>query len=258
MEEIVLPVPPCLEQALGYDGEARWVSFYWVPVLSGHGTVVDDGDMVSDGHWEGFFAFIDHPHVAPHLAPYHLGSNEAQASHHLLLDRHTRTLYVAPQPLAAHQVQQQWRQQASAPSSDAELHHTAPAASLYHAALAPSGGVYERYVAELCDWLDSHPGLSSSPSGSEGVGEHIRTGDMPITSRQDALRAAEGWIRQRYRLDNPSLAMTAEVVEETTERWIVRVLIGSGMHVTLYVWPSGGVKAAPLVEQQQGKLRAES
>ena len=256
MEEIVLAVPPCLEQALGYDGDARWVSFYWVPVASGDGVVVDDGDSVSDGHWEAFFALVGHPHLAPYLAPYHLGSNEAEATHHLLLDRHTRTLYVAPEPIAAHQVQQQWPH-LPAPPSSADLHPSTSDDGIFHAALAPSGGVYERYVAELCAWLDTLPGLSPSLSGTERMNEHTHSGEMAISSRQEALNAAEAWICHRYRLDNPSFTVTPEIVEETAERWAVRVLIGSGMHVTLYVWPSGVIETAPIA-QQQGKLSAES
>jgi len=31
LEALRIPVPPMLEEALGYDGSARWVAFYWTP-----------------------------------------------------------------------------------------------------------------------------------------------------------------------------------------------------------------------------------
>jgi hypothetical protein len=39
-------------------------------------------------------SFVQHPSVAPYLAPYELGSSDTQALHALLLDRQDRALYV--------------------------------------------------------------------------------------------------------------------------------------------------------------------
>src|SRR5262245_4577598 len=87
-----LPVPPMLEEALGYHGPSRWVAFYCTP--SGDELVYDDGTVSADGSWFAWLTFLHHPRVASTLHSYHLGSSETDATHWLLLDRETRTLSV--------------------------------------------------------------------------------------------------------------------------------------------------------------------
>jgi hypothetical protein len=87
-----LPVPPMLEEALGYAGTARWVAFYWLP--GGDELMYDDGLLSADGQWHAWLLFKYHPRIAPSLAPYALGNSEEEARHWLLLDRDTRTVYV--------------------------------------------------------------------------------------------------------------------------------------------------------------------
>src|SRR4051794_2221724 len=89
-----VPVPPQLEEAMGYAGEARWVRFYWHPC--GDEAEFDDGQLSGTGDWMGFLAFVGHAQVAPKLAGYDLGSSDGEARHCLLLDRSERALYVAP------------------------------------------------------------------------------------------------------------------------------------------------------------------
>src|SRR5581483_6855994 len=101
-----VPVPPMLEQALGYEGSATWVSFYWEP--AGDEAMYDDGRVSGTGEWDAFLVYTRHRRGAPSLAPYNLGSSDAPAHHRLVLQRQTRTLYIAPASEAARHVQAQW------------------------------------------------------------------------------------------------------------------------------------------------------
>ena len=87
-----LPVPPMLEEALGYTGTARWVAFHWEPV--GDELRYHDGTVSADGSWYAWLTFVQHRRIAPALAPYHFGDSEEDARHWLVLDRETRTLFV--------------------------------------------------------------------------------------------------------------------------------------------------------------------
>jgi hypothetical protein len=101
-----LPVPPMLEEALGYAGASRWVAFHWSPY--GDELQYDDGTLSADGSWHAWLTFVHHRRSAPTLAPYHFGNSEEEAQHWLLLDRETRTLSVG----AVGDVQQCLRQAA--------------------------------------------------------------------------------------------------------------------------------------------------
>jgi hypothetical protein len=101
-----VPVPPMLEQALDYPGQARLVAFYWSP--SGDEATYNDGAQAGDGDWVAYLAFVQHPTVEPHLCPFDLGSSEEEAQHWLVLDREARTLSVLPAEEAAALLQQQW------------------------------------------------------------------------------------------------------------------------------------------------------
>src|SRR5947208_1604600 len=53
-----VPVPPMpmLEKALGYTGDARFVSFYWTP--GGDEADYNDGQSAGTGYWQGYLAFV--------------------------------------------------------------------------------------------------------------------------------------------------------------------------------------------------------
>lgn len=101
-----VPVPPMLEQALGYPGQARLVAFFWSPL--GDEAVFNDGWCSGDADWTAYLAFVEHPTVEPHLRPFDLGSSEDEARHWLVLDREERTLSILPAREAAALLQQQW------------------------------------------------------------------------------------------------------------------------------------------------------
>lgn len=98
-------VPPMLEQAIGYTGDARLVAFFFD---AGDEAYYADGHMTTCGEWDAYGLFIGHPMVTPHLRRYHLGSSEEPPTHYLLLDRQTRTLSVAPVALVQRLLHEQW------------------------------------------------------------------------------------------------------------------------------------------------------
>ena len=94
------PVPPQLEAAVEYRGDARYFAIYWTP--AGDEAMVTDGRTTHDGCWFGYQAFVDHPLMMLALAGHHydLGSSDTDATHWLIIDRDTRTLALAPRPHA--------------------------------------------------------------------------------------------------------------------------------------------------------------
>jgi hypothetical protein len=101
-----VPVPPMLEQALDYPGQARLVAFSWSSC--GDEARYDDGHCAGEADWAAYLAFVKHPIVEPHLRPFDLGSSEDEAQQWLVLDREARTLSVLPAEEAAAVLQQQW------------------------------------------------------------------------------------------------------------------------------------------------------
>src|SRR4051812_8423338 len=106
MHKLDLPVPPTFEAALCYEGEARYVRMYWE--LCGDEPMYDDGHIIADASWDGFLGFVDHPHIAPYLRFYHLGSSDSPARHCLILDRQERAFSIASISEAVRFVRAQW------------------------------------------------------------------------------------------------------------------------------------------------------
>jgi len=97
-------LPRNWEHAFGYDGEARYVAFYWTP--AGDEAMYDDGRVSGDGNW---YLFLTLRHSHPELdRQYNLGYSELEADHWLLLDRETRALVVLPKDKAQAQLRAQW------------------------------------------------------------------------------------------------------------------------------------------------------
>jgi hypothetical protein len=65
-----IPVPPMLAKAIGYKGEARFVSLQWTPY--GDEADYSDGRLSGTGNWQAFLAYIQHPAVSPFLKEYAL------------------------------------------------------------------------------------------------------------------------------------------------------------------------------------------
>jgi hypothetical protein len=92
IRQIPVELPFSFEDALGYPKGFKWVAFFWEPC--GDEAVYDDGYCSADGNWKGFQRFVEHPKVQPWLAGCNLGSSEDEATHWLLCDLETRTVFV--------------------------------------------------------------------------------------------------------------------------------------------------------------------
>src|ERR1051326_450013 len=90
LRTLPIPVPPMLEQALAYPGQARLVAFCWSSL--GDEAMYADGRCSGEADWAAYLAFVEHPRVEPHLRPYDLGSSEEEARAFLMLDREARAL----------------------------------------------------------------------------------------------------------------------------------------------------------------------
>lgn len=109
-----MPVPPMLEQALGYNGSARLVAFSCS--ASGDEALFDDGVVSADAERSTYLAFAEHPRVSPQLRASDLNSCEQGTNQWLLLDRDARVLYALPAREAAALLYQQWASRPDAPS----------------------------------------------------------------------------------------------------------------------------------------------
>jgi hypothetical protein len=169
-----VPVPPMLEQALAYPGQAGLVAFFWSP--SGDEAVYADGLRSGVGDWAAYLAFVQHPLVEPHLLPYDLGSSEAEVQHWLLLDREARALSALPVEEAVALLQQQWGiQQARLPlqwetlDPIPELLATLTgkrgwrAISIEMVPVPQPGPEQGSRLAELLAWLDQQKTITDPP-----------------------------------------------------------------------------------------------
>jgi hypothetical protein len=87
-----IPLPPFVEGALGYGGEARYLAIWWK--ADADEAIWSDGRTTTDGWWQGFLAYVQHPRVEPYLEPYDLVSSEEPAAYYLLLDLVDRQAYI--------------------------------------------------------------------------------------------------------------------------------------------------------------------
>lgn len=101
-----LPVPPQLEAAVGYSGDARWFTLAWSPC--GDTVIYDDGRGYGTGHGWGYLGFARSPAVAPHLRGLDLGSSEQDGTQRLVIDRVERRAYYAAAEDARRAVRDQW------------------------------------------------------------------------------------------------------------------------------------------------------
>lgn len=92
---LLVPVPPMLEQAFGYDGSADYVAFYWSEV--GDELAFNDSHGLSSvgGRWDAWQTFVQSPAIQRYLEPFDFGSSDSTAKQWLLLDRKNRLFYVA-------------------------------------------------------------------------------------------------------------------------------------------------------------------
>ena len=106
LRTLPIPVPPMLEQALGYFGSAHLVAFYWS--ASGDEALFDDGVVSAAAERASYLGLLEHPTAAAQLSACDLGNNEQEALQWLLLDREARVLYALPAREATALLYQQW------------------------------------------------------------------------------------------------------------------------------------------------------
>ncbi|NJR63644.1 MAG: hypothetical protein HC769_35630 [Cyanobacteria bacterium CRU_2_1] len=58
MIDIPAPCPPGLEQAIGYEGDAQYCAFYWIP--GADEIVYADGCCSGTGNWQAYLAWAHH------------------------------------------------------------------------------------------------------------------------------------------------------------------------------------------------------
>ena len=172
MIELPIPVPPMLERALGYEGDAARIAVYWK--LAGDEVEVDDGRLGQHGEWDNFLLYTQHRAVAPYLVPYDLGSAHTPAQHWLVLDRQARRWYVAPAREAAQHVRAQWPRPSA--TRVLTLEDSARKSEPFRQRMLASGrrpiqeivaeaeaqvvadmGSYQRVRDELRTWLEKQP-----------------------------------------------------------------------------------------------------
>lgn len=92
MVRVPLPLPPMLMEALGYEGGARHVGFWWSPP---DGAVRwSDGATAATGYALGWQELLAHPAGRRALGPYDLGVGSSGGRHRLLADRWEESLDV--------------------------------------------------------------------------------------------------------------------------------------------------------------------
>src|SRR5918992_4292449 len=159
LTKLNIPVPPMLAKAIGYKGDARFVSFHWTPY--GDEADYSDGRSSGTGNWQAFLAFIHHPAVSPLLEGYDLGSSDSEAKHALILDQEKPALFVAPVKEAEKFLSEQWPKEPPIRMSKEEW------AAFVSKAMAQQRdvsieeierGIEEQYalVEALQQWLDKH------------------------------------------------------------------------------------------------------
>jgi hypothetical protein len=160
-----IPVPPMLEEAMGYDGNGRLVAFYWG---GGDEAYYADGYQSACGEWDAFLLFVEHPAVEPALAGYDLGSSEDEARHWLILDREERHLSVAPVATAQRLLKAQWKRPEPEPvlvvDEEAWARLVAEieerCAQITPQQIMTAIATHQRLLKALRDWLD---GLVQTP-----------------------------------------------------------------------------------------------
>jgi hypothetical protein len=92
-QPLLIPVPPMIEEALGYTGSSRFVAFYWKPIPVGF-CCCDSQDSRSSSFGAVWLTFAQHRRVHPFLEYLNLGDRDSDAEQWLLLDRVKRQFLV--------------------------------------------------------------------------------------------------------------------------------------------------------------------
>lgn len=158
---IDIPLPPELVEALGYTGNARFVSFRYV---------YDDltySDGISSGSANGwtFQAYARHRAVAPLLDPHDLGGADHEAPFVLLIDRERNRATIAKADEARAFLLAQWPPEPPATEEQRAAHRREmdqilkemAARPIDHDAIARGMAEQRSRLGRLMSWLDMCP-----------------------------------------------------------------------------------------------------
>lgn len=156
-----MDVPPMLLAGVGYDGEARYVSLYWIP--GGDELLVDDGRVAFTGRWHAYVTWSHHPYVRWQTpVAFNFGASDMLNTHRWLIDREAGIIYAGLDAPIRQVVRAQWP---PAPpvvlTSDDWEEITATVVNQFREILGPPpGAIMESMEAEarlsrlLTTWLD--------------------------------------------------------------------------------------------------------
>ena len=92
-QRLLIPVPPMIEEALGYTGSSRFVAFYWKPNPSDFWWCDSHGSKRS-AFGDVWRVFVQHRRVHPFIEQFNLDGSGSDAERWLLLDRVKRQFLV--------------------------------------------------------------------------------------------------------------------------------------------------------------------
>lgn len=162
----------------GMERTREWLTFHYLVSSLPYGDeiIYSDGRLSADGHWHAWLLFTRHRTIAPHVAPYNLGSSDEEATYRLLIDRTTCALYIGTPGEVLRALRGQYADQA--PASEPQGDHVFRVvtledfSSLIESFVEVSGpkpkGIIEAMrrqdalTEELRVWLDGKSSLESS------------------------------------------------------------------------------------------------
>ena len=92
-QPLLIPVPPMIEEALGYTGSSRFVAFFLKPSPVGF-SWRDPHESRPSSYGSVWLTFAQHRRVHPFLEHINLGGGDSDAEEWLLLDRVKRQFLV--------------------------------------------------------------------------------------------------------------------------------------------------------------------
>src|SRR4030095_6941422 len=92
-QPLLIPVPPMIEEALGYTGSSRFVAFFVKPGPVGF-SWCDPHESRPSSYGSVWLIFAQHRRVHPFLEHINLGGSDSDAEEGLLLDRVKRQFLV--------------------------------------------------------------------------------------------------------------------------------------------------------------------
>ena len=93
LQTLLIPVPPMIEEALGYTGSSRFVAFYWKPSPASF-CWRDPHEARPSSYGAVWLTFAQHRRIHPFLEHFNLGAGGSDAEQWLLLDRVKRQFLV--------------------------------------------------------------------------------------------------------------------------------------------------------------------